>query len=153
MMEYNPGEALKNNVLGTNTIGNLAGNYGVENFVLISTDKAINPTSIMGATKRFAELVIQDLNTRFATRFVAVRFGNVIGSDGSVIPIFKQQIKNGGPVTVTHPDMVRYFMTIREACDLVITAATHALARSGRTFRSMCSTWASRSKSSIWRSA
>jgi FlaA1/EpsC-like NDP-sugar epimerase len=132
LMEYNPSEALKNNVLGTNIIGNLAGNYGAESFVLISTDKAINPTSVMGATKRFAELVIQDLNTRFATRFVAVRFGNVIGSNGSVIPIFKEQIKNGGPITVTHPDMRRFFMTIPEASQLVLQAG--ALGNGGEIF-------------------
>lgn len=122
LMEKNPAEAIKNNVLGTKTIGNLAGQHGVEAFVLISTDKAVNPTSIMGASKRAAELVIQDLNRRFETRFMAVRFGNVIGSNGSVIPIFKEQIKNGGPVTVTHPKMERFFMTIPEASQLVLQA-------------------------------
>lgn len=132
LMEHNPAEAMKNNILGTNTIGKLAGQYRTEGFVLISTDKAVNPTSVMGATKRVAELVIQDLNARFATRFVAVRFGNVIGSNGSVIPTFKQQIKNGGPVTVTHPEMRRFFMTIPEASQLVLQAG--ALGHGGEIF-------------------
>lgn len=122
MMEFNSSEALKNNALGTNLVGELAGQFGAEAFVLISTDKAVNPTSIMGASKRVAELFIQDLNNRFDTRYVAVRFGNVMGSNGSVIPTFREQIKKGGPVTVTHPLMERFFMTIPEATQLVLQA-------------------------------
>jgi FlaA1/EpsC-like NDP-sugar epimerase len=122
LMEYNPGEAVKNNVLATCKLGELAVESGAEVFVLISTDKAVHPTSIMGATKRLAELVIQDLNMRAATRFVAVRFGNVIGSAGSVIPIFQEQIRKGGPVTITDKRMKRYFMTIPEASQLVLQA-------------------------------
>ena len=132
MMELNVSEALKNNILGTNTISRLAGRFDAEAFVLISTDKAVNPSSIMGATKRAAEIIIQDLNNQFDTRFVAVRFGNVIGSNGSVIPNFKQQIKKGGPVTVTHPDMERFFMTIPEASQLVLQAG--AIGKGGEIF-------------------
>lgn len=132
LMEANPGEAIKNNVLATHHLVEQVANAGVEVFVLISTDKAVKPRSVMGATKRMAELVVQSFNGRYPTRFVAVRFGNVIGSAGSVIPIFREQIKKGGPVTVTHPDMVRYFMTIPEASQLVLQAA--AIGEGGEIF-------------------
>lgn len=126
LMEDAPHEAIKNNVFGTLNVAKAADQYGVKKFILISTDKAVNPTNIMGASKRLCEMIVQSFDKKSKTEFVAVRFGNVLGSNGSVIPLFKKQIQNGGPITITHPDIIRYFMTIPEAVSLVLQAGAYA---------------------------
>ncbi|HHY83219.1 MAG TPA: polysaccharide biosynthesis protein [Clostridiales bacterium] len=132
LMEENPQEAIKNNVFGTLNVAECADRYGTKRFVMISTDKAVNPTNIMGASKRIAEMIIQGMNKKSKTEYVAVRFGNVLGSNGSVIPLFKKQIAEGGPVTVTHPEINRFFMTITEAVQLVLEAGS--MAKGGEIF-------------------
>ncbi|MGN0021895.1 MAG: polysaccharide biosynthesis protein, partial [Sphingobacterium hotanense] len=123
LMEQNPYESILTNVWGSKNVADMADKYGVEKFVMVSTDKAVNPTNVMGATKRIAEIYVSGLNGKSRTNYIVTRFGNVLGSNGSVIPLFEKQLKKGGPLTVTHQDITRYFMTIPEACQLVQEAA------------------------------
>jgi FlaA1/EpsC-like NDP-sugar epimerase len=132
VMESNPSESILNNVLGTKVLVDLADEFRTKKFVMVSTDKAVNPTNIMGATKRIAEIYAQSMNHRSQTRFITTRFGNVLGSNGSVIPRFKKQIEKGQPITVTHPEVTRFFMTISEACQLVLEAG--AMGKGGEIF-------------------
>ena len=124
LMENNPTESIRTNLSGTKIIADLAAKHNIQKFILVSTDKAVNPTNVMGASKRSAEMYCQALNQEHKTKFIITRFGNVLGSNGSVIPLFKKQINSGGPVTVTHPDVTRFFMTIKEACQLVLEASS-----------------------------
>jgi FlaA1/EpsC-like NDP-sugar epimerase len=132
MMENNPSESIFTNVLGSKNLADLSVQYKVEKFVMVSTDKAVNPTNVMGASKRIAEIYTQSLNKNTTTKFITTRFGNVLGSNGSVIPRFRQQIETGGPITITHPDITRFFMTIPEACQLVLEAG--AMGKGGEIF-------------------
>ena len=126
LMEDNPMEAMRTNIIGTFNVAEAASTWGVKKMVLVSTDKAVRPTNVMGATKRFAELIIQHFSAISKTAYSAVRFGNVLGSNGSVVPLFRKQIEHGGPITITHPDITRFFMTIPEAVNLILQSGVYA---------------------------